>query len=69
MRWSSVFLLWLLSTSQQFQTQSHFLNQSVHTNMLDKHLSELNKNQNTETVNQIYLNCGNEYMENVGKSK
>ncbi|XP_055302923.1 A disintegrin and metalloproteinase with thrombospondin motifs 9-like [Sitodiplosis mosellana] len=58
-----LFLLSLLSTSTQ--TQSLFLKQSGQ--YLGKHLTELNKNQKTETINQINLNCGNEQAENVKK--
>lgn len=56
---SSIFLLSLLSISTQFQIQPQFLKQSVHSD----------KNKKIETVNQIYLNCGNEQVENITKSK
>lgn len=63
---STIVLLSLLLTSLQFQTQSQFLKQSVHS--FNKHYTELNENKQTETVNRIYLNCGNEQIENTKKS-
>lgn len=60
-----LFLLSLLSTSTQFHTESPFLKRSGQ--YLGKYLTELDKNQKTEPVNKIYLNCGNEVADNVKK--